>query len=219
MWRVCATIQLMNPRRLREATRAEHEATEALMPLTDPNLTRDRYRQILGTLYPLIASWELWVRVSVPEDLRSLIGPRERRQLLTADLKYLGVATCNLGRAELDWDSVVINEGPLRSGSAFRAAFLGAFYVIEGSTLGGRFIARHVESVLGLEPGNGDAYFRSHEEKTGAMWREVLAEIEAVPEFLDPVVIGSARRTFTAFGRQLGNQLLSITSNVTQKSS
>jgi heme oxygenase (biliverdin-IX-beta and delta-forming) len=47
------------------------------------------------------------------------------------------------------------------------ADLLGAMYVMEGSTLGGQLIARHVELVLGLTAGQGNAHFRGHNERTG----------------------------------------------------
>ena len=47
------------------------------------------------------------------------------------------------------------------------ATLLGAMYVMEGSTLGGQLIARHVELVLGLTAGQGNAHFRGHNERTG----------------------------------------------------
>ena len=87
--------------------------------------------------------------------------------------------------------------------AAGEAAFLGAMYVMEGSTLGGRFLARHVETVLGLAPGRGDAYFQGHGEATGALWREVTARISEVPEALSPVLVGAAKRAFAAFGEAL----------------
>ncbi len=90
--------------------------------------------------------------------------------------------------------------------AALRAAFLGAWYVMEGSTLGGRFIARHAEAALGLEPGVGDAYFRGHNEATGGLWRETTAVVAAVPEGLSDVVIAAAKRTFVAFGTAIARR-------------
>ncbi len=90
--------------------------------------------------------------------------------------------------------------------AALRAGFLGAWYVMEGSTLGGRFIARHVETVLGLEPGVGDAYFRGHGEATGGLWRETTALVAAMPDELSDVLIAAAKRTFIAFGAAVANR-------------
>ena len=79
------------------------------------------------------------------------------------------------------------------------AGFLGALYVLEGSTLGGRLIARHLQPTFGFRDGKGDAYFRGHGDQTGALWREITAAIAALPEGDSPEVIEAAKRTFDAF--------------------
>ena len=205
-------MPLMDLRRLREETRPEHEATEAQMPLTAPGLTLDTYRQVLRLLLPVLQGWESWAARSAPVHLRPLLAARRRSHWIEQDLLTLGVPSAGRGRAEpepISWATVIGGAAatakvPENSEGASEAAFLGAFYVMEGSTLGGRFIARHVETALGLLPGQGDAYFRGHEEETGAMWRETTAAIAAVPESESEIVIEAARRTFQAFGAVLG---------------
>src|SRR5579875_2795412 len=155
----------MDPRRLREATRAEHEATEALMPLGGADLTREGYAEVLRILEPLVRGWEVWAERNAPADLREMVVRRRRSQWLRADLETMGARPAADGGFVVDWDAVVRGGGGTSGlaethGRGFEAAFLGAMYVMEGSTLGGRFIARHVEAVLGLEPGQGDAYFQ-----------------------------------------------------------
>ncbi len=198
----------MDLRQLREETRPEHEATEAAMPLMAPGLTLDTYKNVLRALLPILRSWESWAAEAAPAPLRPLLPPRRRSHLIEEDLRALRVMDSTRWSGEsapIDWDLVVMGEGgvsPTRS--EFHAVFLGAFYVLEGSTLGGRMIARHLESVLGVQDGRGVAYFRGHGEETGAMWRETTAEIAAVPEEQAPVLIAAARRTFAAFGSVLG---------------
>ncbi len=186
---------------LREQTRTEHEATEALMPLAGEGLTREVYLRTLGILFPLLASWEQWSAEAAPAELRGMLAARRRSHLLASDLREMGgVPAAVLGERPVDWGGVV---GASTEGPAGKAAFLGAMYVLEGSTLGGRYIARHVESILGIAPGVGDAYFQGHGEATGAMWREVTARIAEVPDAHAAVVIQAARRAFQAFGQAL----------------
>ncbi len=194
----------MDPRVLREETRAEHEATEALMPLGGEQLTMEVYVRTLEILYPLLLSWEEWSAKAAPEGLRGMLAARRRSQWLAVDLKALGGGPPeDLAGTAVGWAAVAgmgdaDHEGPERN-----AGFLGAMYVMEGSTLGGRFIARHAEATLGLTPGVGDAYFQGHGEATGAMWREVTAQIAAVPDTHAAMVVEAARRTFEAFGQAL----------------
>ena len=196
----------MDPRRLREETRVEHEATEALMPLGGDELSLALYVRTLRVLLPLISSWERWAEAAAPEDLREVVRVRRRSPLLRVDLEVLTRNGAGDGAGAegmpVPWDTVTgitAEEGR----EASRALFLGALYVMEGSTLGGRFLARHVEKVLGLEPGRGDAYFQGHGERTAGLWKEITAEIGDVPEEWSPLVVASARRTFGAFGEVL----------------
>ena len=76
---------------------------------------------------------------------------------------------------------------------------LGAMYVLEGSTLGGRYIASHVGNVLGLVPGRGDRFFRGYEERTIPMWREFQQVLLAVPEEQGDAVIEAAKGMFGIF--------------------
>ena len=196
----------MDLRFLREATRAEHEATEAMMPLGGADLSRDVYVRVLQVLEPLIRTWETWAERAAPPDLREMLAVRRRSHLLAADLETMGaVAARDEGRVR--WDEVVMGAsgttGDQGQDARFEAAFLGAMYVMEGSTLGGRFIARHVEQVLRLEPGQGDRYFQGHGEATGGLWREVTGRLAGVPESLSDVVVAAARGTFAAFGEAL----------------
>jgi heme oxygenase len=84
---------------------------------------------------------------------------RQRRPLLELDLEWFGVAEKNDGRPMLP----EMNSLP---------GLLGTMYVMEGSTLGGQLIARHVEVALHLGDGQGSSYFRGHGSQTGPMWKE-----------------------------------------------
>lgn len=193
----------MDPKRLREATRREHEATEALLPLSHAGLTAGEYQAGLMALWPVVSSWESWAEQHAPEDLRALVQERRRAALLAEDLARIGA-----DRAEarelvgVDW-AAVVRGGPEEAGEGFGAQFLGALYVMEGSTLGGRFLARHVVAELGEAYGPATRYFQGHGEQTGSMWREVTARLGEIPDSEAEATIRAAQRTFGAFGRGL----------------
>jgi heme oxygenase len=180
---------------LRSATRAEHEATESLMPPMDASLTRAQYATVLRKMYPLIAGWEAWARPHAPEDLLPLLCARRRAPLLERDL--LALDEHSLPSAAFPVERV-----PGLSESN-RAAFLGTMYVVEGSALGGQYIARHVESLLGISVEDGSAYFRGYGDETGRQWREFQRFIAAVPDDDAPQVIAAAKATFAVFGDAL----------------
>jgi heme oxygenase len=77
------------------------------------------------------------------------------------------------------------------------AEAFGSMYVMEGSTLGGRFIAPHVAQRLALTPGIGNAYFDGYGPRTGSMWnafREIAAA--SVPALHHDVAVKAAIATF-----------------------
>lgn len=56
---------------------------------------------------------------------------------------------------------------------------LGVFYVIEGSTLGGRFILKNVATNEKLSNNQGVSYFNGYGDKTGSFWKSFLNVLEA----------------------------------------
>jgi heme oxygenase len=55
---------------------------------------------------------------------------------------------------------------------------LGCLYVLEGSTLGGRIIARHVAERLNLRPDHGCRFFSGGGRDIGALWRSFSSSME-----------------------------------------
>ncbi len=116
--------------------------------------------------------------------------------LLRRDLAALGMTDARLGDLPLCAD--------LPDLGGFAQA-LGCLYVLEGATLGGQIIARHVEKQLRLHEADGCAFFRSYGGDVGAMWKSfgrfVTAHASA-PDIQD-TVIRSACDTFLKLGRWL----------------
>lgn len=186
----------MNLQALRERTRPEHEATEAQLPLMNPSLTLAAYVAALQALYPVLRGWDLWADQRCPERMRPLLAGRRRSLLLERDLRSLGSEPA--GSGIVGFDSLLDGLAPENLAGS-EACFFGALYVVEGSTLGGQFIARHVEAVLGLMPGQGDAYFEGYGAETGSRWREVREALLLQPDTLLEDTILAARRTFGLF--------------------
>jgi heme oxygenase (biliverdin-IX-beta and delta-forming) len=70
---------------------------------------------------------------------------------------------------------------------------------MEGATLGGQLISRHLEQALGLKDGNGYAFFSSYGQEVGAMWRgfrEML--IQQSSTSADDAIVRGATDTFHA---------------------
>jgi heme oxygenase len=178
----------MNLEQLRRETLPDHNAVEQSVPLMDDELDLDTYVSYLVKLHGIIATWEECAPPNAPAWIRPLLAARRRGQLLTLDLKWFSADASGEARPAL----------PEMSDSA---GLLGAMYVVEGSTLGGRLIARHVELALGLTAGQGNAYFRGHNERTGQLWKEFCDALRTnVPDSETDAVIAAAKAMFGVFG-------------------
>lgn len=179
--------------RLRTQTRCAHDAIESVLDIMSPALSPTTYRQQLETFYgfyqPLevrlaaLTDWSAWdvdlaVRAKTPlldTDLHLLQGPLPRSLPVCTDLPRLHTV----------------------------ADGFGCLYVLEGATLGGQIISRHVSRTLGLDHLHGAAFFQGYGEHTGAMWkafRLALSNFASTPARQD-AVIASALATFHTLQR------------------
>ncbi|SEB69664.1 biliverdin-producing heme oxygenase [Terriglobus roseus] len=192
----------MDTLRLRQATASDHAGTEDTVPLMSPALTREQYVDVLGRFYRIVRAWDAWADTHAPEDLRAMVAGRRRASLLADDLKTMG-ASSPVSDDEVPHESMATTAV---AGDP-RAVFLGRMYVMEGSTLGGQLLARHVEQQLGLEPGLGDSYFAGYGDHTGQRWKEFKALLEVLPEEDADTVIASAKNMFFLFGESMRNSI------------
>lgn len=59
---------------------------------------------------------------------------------------------------------------------------LGILYVVEGSSLGGRFILKNISTVSGLDKDQGISYFQGYGDKTGSYWKNFLGYLSEYEE-------------------------------------
>jgi heme oxygenase len=179
-------------RALRTGTAAEHEQVERTLDLLDPRLGADRLREVLDRLHGFWtaaeAGLESWAHRH-PADAAALDWPSRRRaRLFAEDLHALGSAASG-ARPEL----------PELPGTD---EALGRMYVLEGSTLGGTLIDRHLAGLPQLA-GVRLRAFSPYGDRTGAMWqafRRVTRERMATGGEPDAAV-ASARTTFDRLAR------------------
>ncbi len=156
--------------RLKTETRPHHDRIEGAIGPMRPGLTADEYVDLLRRFYGFYAAWEPAVAATLGGRLPHLVADRRRTPWLERDLAHFGLTAADL--------AVVPRCDRLpRVDTVARA--LGSTYVVEGSTLGGQYISRHLGKSLGLTPDAGLAFYAGYGERTGAMWqafREVLVE-------------------------------------------
>ncbi|MGJ7441953.1 biliverdin-producing heme oxygenase [Aquipuribacter sp. MA13-6] len=181
---------------LRQRTREAHARAEAAFDVDRRLATRATYTDLLVRLHgyyaPMedaLASWDAGATTpSLGMDLRS------RAHLLGADLVQLG----RWGEAVPDRLSTAVGAAPLMG----LPEALGRLYVLEGSALGGRLVARHARAALG--PDVPVAFF------TGAglpdlttRWRSLQRRLDELePQgHLDAVdrAVGAAEESFRLF--------------------
>lgn len=163
--------------RLREATGAAHARVDSLFGRFDL-ARRDDYAGLLAAhaeaLLPVEALLDRGGAEAVTED-----WPQRRRAgVIQVDLEALGIAL-----PEIDSTDPVPES----------AAMAGMLYVLEGSRLGGRFLARSVPDSWPR------AYLGGHQ--PSHMWPELLAKLDALlyaPAALE-LAVTAANRTFGRF--------------------
>ncbi|RYZ38753.1 MAG: heme oxygenase [Myxococcaceae bacterium] len=183
--------------RLKTETRAHHERTEGVVRLMDAHLTPGDYQRHLEDFHGLYVPLE--ARLAGP---LSVVGPalslesRWKVPLLEEDLRALGHDTASLARLPRAF--------PLPSLPGLAEA-LGCAYVLEGSTLGGQLILRHLTRHFGPDARVGTfAFFRAYGDQVGPMWKAfgdvvTQASERAASDTFDAAVVQGARDTFDAF--------------------
>lgn len=149
---------------LRDGTRDRHETLDQGLALTSGNLDRDGYlnylRALLGWLEPL--ERRLW-QLDWPDSLQAH-ARAGKSDWIRADLAAAGdaapVAHCP--------DAPRVN--------AADAYALGVAYVVEGSQLGGRFLAKQLADI---SPALPLRYLRGYGENLGPMWKNFLHYLDS----------------------------------------
>jgi heme oxygenase (biliverdin-IX-beta and delta-forming) len=178
--------------RLRFETRDAHAAIEKAIALTDKTLTLRTYRQVLESFYGFYKPVEGAIAAAgMPAWLD--VAARSKTALLEADLQRLGPQ----GASVLP----LCNSLPPLGTVAQR---LGCLYVMEGATLGGMLISRHIRENLGIYPDSGGRFFHGYGSSTAVMWNDfragLLSFASVAPQEQD-LIIATARATFETLQR------------------
>jgi heme oxygenase len=180
---------------LRTGTAAEHESVERSLDLLDPQLGPVRLSAVLTRMHGFWRAAEAglddWA-ARFPADADALTWPvRRRAGLFADDLETLG--------------AVPSDEAPRLAALTGTDEALGRLYVLEGATLGGVFIDRHLAALPGLA-GVRLRAFSPYGPRTGAMWHAFRRATRArVAAGGDPaVMLAEATATFRALAQWCG---------------
>jgi heme oxygenase (biliverdin-IX-beta and delta-forming) len=183
---------------LRAKTAGSHQLIEqniASQQLMGPGVTLLQYGHYLKNLYGFVQGFEKMVFPLLNHYPLLQLDNRKKLHLLQADLAMLN-----------DTDELQLLPDELFSthyGSI--PAALGGMYVLEGSTLGGQIISKHLLNTLGNAAAGSTTYFTAYAGQTGSMWKNFLQLLceAAVTTEGEEEIIESAINTFTLLNTSL----------------
>lgn len=178
--------------RLRTHTAAAHQALENEVNIEDTTRTPETYRRLLERFYGFHQPFEVRMGI-LPGWETTCYDPRTRLKSpwLREDLEAMG-----LGKEEIQRLPLCTQLPEVRT----LAEGFGCAYVIEGSTLGGRHIARLLETGAGVQL--PQRFFQSYGSETGPRWKEFCAGLEqfaAENPHSEPEILRAAEETFSCF--------------------
>lgn len=167
---------------VKNVTQKEHEEVEAiLLPALTSIRTTEDYATILKMFYGYFYPIETSIENFLPLDLLPDLAERRKASTLLEDLHRLGQATDILP---------ICKKLPSISNPA--QAF-GALYVLEGSTLGGKQIAKMLAKNPAVPEGT-TRFFSGYGEQTGSRWKSFVQVFNQQSD--GEAVIASANETF-----------------------
>ncbi len=178
--------------KLKEATKHKHDDLENTVNVMDRIFSLDDYKILLTKFYRFYAAIEPKV---AQNDLRIAdfdFDERRKTRLLEKDLHALGILSDVKENVRL-WENLPTLDTTAKA--------FGSLYVMEGATLGGQVISRHLKQHLGMTTEGGAAFFNSYGKEIGPMWKSFGAALTAFAASGadDDEIIEAARRTFDSF--------------------
>lgn len=176
--------------RLKLGTHARHVAIESRTVLLDKNLSYSNYSQCLQRFFGYYAPLEKRMLKSPAWDEAGFVyDNRYKTPQIVQDLLALGVAKNAL---------TSIPQCNTLPELKTTAQLFGCLYVLEGATLGGRIISKHLNAILNLTPDFGCSFFAGYGQQTGSQWKAFGACLTsfATQTGSDDEIIASANKTF-----------------------
>lgn len=173
---------------LRSSTKQAHQTLDnALMPAFKNLDSEDKYKQLLSNFYASFKPLQDKIRQHLSSEDISDLDNRRTVDKLEEDLRFLNVDPAGI---ELNNDYDFIKD---------KASALGAQYVLEGSTMGGVYLAKAISKQLPMEPGKGLSYFHGYGENTRSMWDTFIEKLNTEgAKYSSEDIVGGANKTFEA---------------------
>lgn len=148
---------------LKTKTSFSHKKLEELpvsMSIMSPAMKIEDYTYYLSLMHDVHYDTEEFIFPFFADSINDL-ELRRKKHLIENDLLFLNSNKKN-------------TEKVFRKEGISEAFALGILYVVEGSTLGGRFILKNVSKFPELSGDKGVSYFNGYGDKTGSFWKSFL---------------------------------------------
>ncbi|GAA4927599.1 biliverdin-producing heme oxygenase [Mucilaginibacter defluvii] len=176
--------------KLKDETKTYHHQTEvALIGRIKAISNKDDYASLLKMFYGYFGGLEKHIDAAIDTTLIDDYHQRRKTSAIAEDLEALNENVPVVA----DGDSLPVLTNHLQA--------LGALYVIEGSTLGGKIISKMIVQKLDPSHGNALSFFNSYGDDTMNMWNAFKEKMnnQAQTEAEQEVVTESANSTFRHF--------------------
>lgn len=183
--------------RLRQETAQSHRELEDSVQIARALQSEPSYRRLLEVFHGFYAPMEELLSEAHEWELQGIhFDPRRKAGWIKHDLQALGLGVDQINNLPNCEDLPVVHGDDLAFGS---------FYVLEGSTLGGR----HISAMLQGSPISEHArrFFRGYGDETGAMWKQFCNSLEGFAERADhEKIIRGADATFRSLQRWIAQE-------------
>lgn len=172
----------------------QHEEVEAAVDVMNQMFDLDDYKRLLERFWGYYAAFEPELPIEEMKAAGFDYSERVKLPLIEADAKVLGLVREDHGLELPDISTV--------------AKAFGSLYVIEGSTLGGQVISRHLQQHLGITSENGGAFYAGYGHETGPMWKAFGESLTRFAEEkdVDDEIIEAAKATFASITKWVGRK-------------
>lgn len=182
--------------RLRADTADSHKNLEKLplsMSIMSPTVSAEAYALYLNRMHDVVKDTEENI-FPLLQNVFSDLEERRKLQFINDDLAFLNAPKTD-------------SKSPFELSEKVSIPFaIGILYVVEGSSLGGRFILKNLQAALGYDQ-NGVSYFNGYGNKTGSSWKHFLNVLTAYEEQNNAgeAIIAGADFAFQAIHRHFSN--------------
>jgi len=183
--------------KLKEQTAEQHQRLETKLDILARLSSPQGYKSLLEQFYGFYRPLEIHLGsvMCLPGSLSNFTA-RRKTPLLEKDLLFLDSSERDLAELPQCRKLPTVES---------EAQVFGCLYVLEGATLGGQIISKHVADKLGYERERGASFFKSYGAEVRAMW---CGFVQALREYAtahdaDDEVVAAAVDTFDKFEQWL----------------